>query len=117
VAPAIMSNDCKLIMLELHHQCCKIISHRALSLLAVIITDPRSTGLSIATHIRADNGIAGRSQARRDPVPGCRGPGMAMNKKERRTDTTEPHPKLHVPEIDHLVSEAFEQWSPPASTA
>jgi hypothetical protein len=117
VAPAIMSNDRELIMFELRHECRKIIGHSALGLLAMIITDPRCTGLSIATHIRADNGITGRSQAWRDPVPGCRRPGMAMNKKEWRTVATEPHTKLHVPEIDHLVSEAFEQWSPPASAA
>jgi hypothetical protein len=34
---------------------------------------------------------------------------MTMDKKERRTRATQPHPKLHVPKIDHLVGKSFEQ--------
>jgi hypothetical protein len=39
VASSIMSNDRKLIMLKLHHQCGKIIGNSALGLLTVIIAE------------------------------------------------------------------------------
>jgi hypothetical protein len=117
VAAAIMSKNRKLIMSQLRHQLCKIIGHRALGLLTVIIAESRFARPPIATHVRADHAEAGCRQAGCNPVPSGRCPGMTMDKEERRTVTTTPHTKLHVPEVDHLVAESLEHWSPPAGAA
>ncbi len=81
MAAPIMADDRELIKVQLSHQLGKIIGDGAFRLLAVIISNDRLARTPITPHVRADHSESGGDQLRRDPMPGSRGPGMAVDQE------------------------------------
>src|SRR5215207_11047691 len=114
MAATIMAHHRELIKVKLRHQLSKIIGNCALRLLAMIISNDRLARLPIAAHVWADDGESCGDELRCHPMPGCPGPGMAMDQEYWRPFASEPHPQPYIPEIDQFVDESFEHGHLPS---